>query len=222
MRTSLAILAACAFGAQAHAATIAATVTGSFGSFDPGLSSATATISNGAALSTFAFGGTPASYLRFQGYTGVLDGGSTLDTPFAIGDFSALKNPTNAYPATGTSVVLTTTLSFTAPVVTTQTLTYTLDIGLFPGLAAGTTDANLFGTPDIFPATFNIGSQRYDLALIGFDPEGEGTDLALTEGLPLLTQLFAQITLDTTPVPEPATLFLVTLPLLATLRRRRA
>ena len=105
---------------------------------------------------------------------------------------------------------------------TTQTLTYTLDIGLFPGLAAGTTDANLFGTPDIFPATFNIGSQRYDLALIGFDPEGEGTDLALTEGLPLLTQLFAQITLDTTPVPEPATLCLLTLPLLATLRRRRA
>ena len=225
MRTTIAILAICTLGAQAteaNASTIAGTATGSFGSFNPGNSTATATIDN-TGPDTFSFGGAIPSYVTFNGepdFTG------DYNAPFAIGDVTALKNPTTTYPSTGTSVVLTTTLSFNAPVITTKTLTFTLDIGLFPGLVTGTTDADIFGITDIYPAIITVGTQRYDLALIGFDPDGETNDISLQEGVPYTGQLFAELTPDLTPiqnaVPEPASLLLLTLPLLATLRRRGA
>jgi hypothetical protein len=229
MRTAIAALALCAVGAQAQAVTVTGSALGSFGSFDPGMSTATATISNGDAggIASFAYGGATPSMVTFNGYGSDGSGGFTGDlvSAFAIGDVTAIENPTTTYPSTGTSVVLTTVLTLTAPVSLTVSLTYTLNIGLFPGLIDGTTDADIFGVPDVLPATFSYAGVLYDLALIGFDPGGDITDLSLQQGVPFSGQLYAQITQDpappVSPVPEPASLLLLGLGALATAGLRR-
>lgn len=219
--TVLCGLAAPTLTTPAAATPVSGAAAGRFSDFDAGGSTATATIINPASTgpATFAFGGTPASYITFDGTGGFAVDLADLTTPFAIGAISALKSPTTIYP-NGTSVILTTTIAFTAPVLTTATLTFTLDIGIFPGLIDGTTDADIFGTGDILPATIDYAGNRYDLALVGFDADGVTPDLALTEGTIFSGQLFAQLTPDPTPVPEPASLLLLAIPVLAGLRRR--
>lgn len=209
----------------AMALPVSGTALGSFGGYNGNGSGAVTTISNNDAngVAQFTFGDRQTSGITFDGYG--TNGGvpflGDLDTPFAIGDVAAFKGPTSSYPSVGTSITLTTTLSFTAPYAFTRTLTYTFNIGLFPGLEAGTQDANLFGVPDVHPATFGYNGTLYDVSLVGFDPDGETFDISLPQGEPYTGSLYAQVSADPTPVPEPATLGLLAAGVLAAAIRRR-
>lgn len=174
-------------------------------------------VTGGVGTPVFTWGtpdGTPANQVAFDKLGGTFS--STTETPFKVGKITYF-NGTTASGTTPDSVDLALTLTFLNPALGSITSDYTFKIVTTTNTSDPDASADYLYLPTAFSTTsFLIGGTTYNVKLTGFsDIVGDGflasDDLALhvREGGTASADLFAEVTTQTSAVPEPQNLALM-------------
>lgn len=184
-----------------------------FGTPSPSAPPVVFSIANGDPTSTFTMGdgapfSSPPNQLDLTGKSFDVD----PEVQFALLD-ATYFNGITAIGSTVDSVPVTVSLSFTSPFAGTEDFSFSFDFEITPNTTGDPVlDADILTPVNVFASeSFTVGTETYTLKLLGFSTDGGVTitpEFVLPELDSVDATLYAKLTTEVAPVPEPLSLVL--------------